>query len=126
MDNYTDFEKTVVKILKDVGAVAVPQEIQALVKTQMKDLFDLYRAQRMAGLEAEKEGSKPIIIDVEGGVINDIRHPTAGKAIVYDWDTDGVPEEDLFMTDGGEKCVRSLWDLENDDTGEDPEEDEET
>jgi hypothetical protein len=51
-----------------------------------------------------------IRITVEGGVIQDVQVPSNGmEVLVYDYDTDGVPESELAESPTGDKCVFSRW-----------------
>jgi hypothetical protein len=52
---------------------------------------------------------KTVKITLEGGVIQDIDVPSGVKVVVYDFDTDGVPEEDLRRAPSGEMCVQTTW-----------------
>ena len=52
---------------------------------------------------------KTVKIYVEGGVIQDVNVPKGVRVIVYDFDTEGTPEEDLREAPSGEQCVRSIY-----------------
>jgi hypothetical protein len=47
-------------------------------------------------------------ITVEGGVVQNVYASEGIEVVVYDYDTDGVPEEDLFTDSNGHKCVRTV------------------
>lgn len=51
-----------------------------------------------------------ITITVEGGVIQHITGIPAGcKVKVIDFDTDGVPDEDLVKLHNGDRAIVSTW-----------------
>ena len=59
--------------------------------------------------EIEKDHT-PITIMVEGGLIQHIgRIPKGFSVRVLDFDTDGVPDEDLTKLRNGQKAVVSTW-----------------
>lgn len=55
-------------------------------------------------------GLHDIEVFVEGGVIQDITGiPKGIKINVYDFDTDGIPDESLSESPGGDKCIHGIW-----------------
>jgi hypothetical protein len=53
---------------------------------------------------------RPITITMEGGVIQDIQYiPKNIRVKVLDFDSDGVPEEELTKLRNGQKAVVSVW-----------------
>jgi hypothetical protein len=54
--------------------------------------------------------SKPIIITVEGGVIQSIDDiPPGQKIVVMDFDTEGTPVDELKTTEGGDEYIESVY-----------------
>lgn len=53
---------------------------------------------------------RPITITMEGGVIQDIQYiPKNVQVKVLDFDTEGVPDEELTKLRNGQKAVVSVW-----------------
>ncbi len=53
---------------------------------------------------------EPVIrVTLEGGVVQEITHPDGIKAILRDYDTDGVSEDMLQADENGNRFLESTW-----------------
>lgn len=52
---------------------------------------------------------KIVKITVEGGLVQHIDLPQGVRAIVFDYDVDGVPEDDTELDEHGDRRVVSRW-----------------
>ena len=50
-----------------------------------------------------------INITLQGGVIQDVQCPEGVQVVVRDYDTDGVPNDQLRQDDNGDQYVESTW-----------------
>ena len=50
-----------------------------------------------------------INITVEGGVIQHVECPEGVQVVVRDYDTDGVPNDQLRQDDNGDRYIESTW-----------------
>jgi len=52
---------------------------------------------------------KTVRVTLEGGVIQDVSCPKGVRVIVHDYDTEGIPEDELTTDDNGDDCVETIW-----------------
>ena len=52
---------------------------------------------------------KTVKIIVEGGVVQDVTCPKGVRVIVHDYDTDGIPEDELTKDKSGDDYIETIW-----------------
>jgi hypothetical protein len=51
----------------------------------------------------------PIVVTLEGGLIQNVSTPPGVTVIVRDYDTDGIDTNQLSTDPAGRQCIESLW-----------------
>jgi len=109
-DNYTKFTDVIEEIKMVLDSTDVNKRNEILNK-----LFDIFRNERMCKYELISQRNLPVVIHLDGGLIQDVNHPYLKYAIIYDHDIEGVDDDDLFVDDHGKNMLRSVWELQKKD-----------
>jgi hypothetical protein len=52
---------------------------------------------------------KIVQVTVEGGVVQEVDCPFGVRVIVHDYDTEGIPEDELIQDECGDDCIETIW-----------------